>query len=339
MTRSAAVPAGSWMTRANSSPPSLATVSPARTVSLSRSATATSRVSPAACPRVSLTVLKSSRSTRITLLTEPSARARRSRRLNSTRFGSWVSASWVALWSSRSSSRWLSRNAVICRSTTSAVIRTAPPATTGASRSPDHSVVISRASTAATAAYGRTLNDRRRSPVSAVAGTGGAVRCRSAAHAARKNTTGMQAWLTKRCECWSTTRASGPPMLPTSMAAASSCRAALSMKALLDSTTLTTANTASWAITTRKAEVTSRVWLPELSADRVWKCQMNTAVASMTVPASSATRSRSAPVCRASGSRYSAYISTRMATASMLSITGPVKSPGTSACRSTSPAW
>ena len=50
---------------ANSSPPSRATVSVSRTTSLSRRATSTSKASPRGCPRVSLTSLKRSMSSRI----------------------------------------------------------------------------------------------------------------------------------------------------------------------------------------------------------------------------------------------------------------------------------
>ena len=59
----------SSVSTANSSPPSRATRSPSRTEPAIRSVTATSRASPAAWPRESLTTLKSSRSRNRTAVT------------------------------------------------------------------------------------------------------------------------------------------------------------------------------------------------------------------------------------------------------------------------------
>ena len=85
---------------ANSSPLSRPTVSAGRTAARSRADTWRSSSSPAACPRVSLTCLNRSRSQKRTPRCAPSAGGGRapasSRSRNSTRFGSPVSASWVA---------------------------------------------------------------------------------------------------------------------------------------------------------------------------------------------------------------------------------------------------
>ena len=101
------VPAWSPSTRmANSSPPMRATVSPTRTHARSRSPTDTSRRSPTSWPRLSFTVLKSSRSTKSTDTGSSrrcsSAWSRRSR--NSARLASCVSGSWNA-WNSSCPSR------------------------------------------------------------------------------------------------------------------------------------------------------------------------------------------------------------------------------------------
>ena len=101
---------------ANSSPPSRATTSSRRTECTSRDATPRSSWSPIACPSVSLTPLKSSRSMNITA-TLPSASpssASRTRWLNSARLASPVSGSWWAWcwswsWRSRSSETACSR--------------------------------------------------------------------------------------------------------------------------------------------------------------------------------------------------------------------------------------
>ena len=61
---------------ANSSPPRRAAMSVARRTDRRRSPTATSRASPAACPSLSLTSLKSSRSTNRTIGTRPARIAR-----------------------------------------------------------------------------------------------------------------------------------------------------------------------------------------------------------------------------------------------------------------------
>ena len=84
----------------NSSPPSRAAVSPARSASESRVATAISSSSPRACPRESLIVLKPSRSRNNTPTAVPDRTARcsacRSRSTNSERFGSSVNGSCSA---------------------------------------------------------------------------------------------------------------------------------------------------------------------------------------------------------------------------------------------------
>ena len=91
----------------NSSPPNRLTVSPGRSWCCSRSATSTSRRSPAECPRESLTTLKWSRSQNRTPTPRPRrrlrARARSSRSSSRVRLGSPVSGSWVASCSSRRS--------------------------------------------------------------------------------------------------------------------------------------------------------------------------------------------------------------------------------------------
>ena len=91
----------------NSSPPKRATVSPGRSTARSRPAAAHSRVSPAACPRLSLTILKWSRSTKSTAtpLRVRCARATSSRSTSSVRLGSPVSGSCRAWWVSRSWAR------------------------------------------------------------------------------------------------------------------------------------------------------------------------------------------------------------------------------------------
>jgi hypothetical protein len=64
------------MSTANSSPPSRAAVSPARRQLVSRSLTIISSASPAEWPRLSLTVLKSSRSMNSTASCPPCAASR-----------------------------------------------------------------------------------------------------------------------------------------------------------------------------------------------------------------------------------------------------------------------
>ncbi len=66
----------SSITSANSSPPTRATVSPARTVAVSLAAMSTRSSSPAACPRLLFTSLKSSISSRSTATAEPCRSAR-----------------------------------------------------------------------------------------------------------------------------------------------------------------------------------------------------------------------------------------------------------------------
>jgi hypothetical protein len=84
----------------NSSPPRRPTVSLSRITVLSRVLTARSSSSPAACPKVSLTALKSSRSRNSTATGLFCRRARASacssRSMMSARFGSPVSVSWNA---------------------------------------------------------------------------------------------------------------------------------------------------------------------------------------------------------------------------------------------------
>ena len=94
---------------ANSSPPRRAAMSLERSTEPRRSPTATSSASPAACPRLSLTSLKSSRSTNRTIGTNPLG-SRASRReattcVNSDRLASPVSGSCRAWWCSSSLSR------------------------------------------------------------------------------------------------------------------------------------------------------------------------------------------------------------------------------------------
>ena len=106
----------SSMSTANSSPPSRAAVSPARRQLVSRSLTITSSSSPAEWPRLSLTVLKSSRSMNSTASWPPwrcsrvAAWSTRSR--NSAWFASPVSGSWNAWWVS---SFWSRRCSVTSR--------------------------------------------------------------------------------------------------------------------------------------------------------------------------------------------------------------------------------
>ena len=94
---------------ANSSPPRRAAMSEARRTEWRRSPTATSSASPAAWPRLSLTSLKSSRSTNSTIGTIPlgSAASRREATtwVNSDRFARPVSGSCEAWWWSSSLSR------------------------------------------------------------------------------------------------------------------------------------------------------------------------------------------------------------------------------------------
>src|SRR6185437_4946025 len=85
---------------ANSSPLMRAATSDSLAVAARRRAKAVSRSSPSACPSVSLTSLKSSRSMNKTAVTVPVRRASASacsaRSANRVRFGSSVSASWKA---------------------------------------------------------------------------------------------------------------------------------------------------------------------------------------------------------------------------------------------------
>ena len=103
------VPARSSSRTANSSPPRRAAVSALRSESSMRRATATSSSSPAAWPSESLTVLKRSRSRKITPQDVPRRRPRVSaccrRSVNSARLGSPVSASCSAWWSMVSTRR------------------------------------------------------------------------------------------------------------------------------------------------------------------------------------------------------------------------------------------
>ena len=103
-TRSAmarAASGSSSINTANSSPPSLATVSPVWTLSWTRSATAHRRASPAAWPRLSLTSLKSSRLSSITAtgaaLRRRSCIAWVSRSVNNARLARPVSGSRRAM--------------------------------------------------------------------------------------------------------------------------------------------------------------------------------------------------------------------------------------------------
>ncbi|MDQ1678394.1 MAG: hypothetical protein QOC93_3538 [Actinomycetota bacterium] len=85
--------------RANSSPPSRASISPSRSASPSRTAVLVSRRSPAACPSVSLTSLKwlkSSRRSPSAVPSAPLARTCSPRSSRQFRFGRPVRASWVA---------------------------------------------------------------------------------------------------------------------------------------------------------------------------------------------------------------------------------------------------
>ena len=92
---------------ANSSPPRRATVSPRRRVLVRRSPTRIRSSSPAACPRLSLMTLKSSRSRKISETGRRSracsSRACPSRSENSARLGSPVRGSWKARWRSSAS--------------------------------------------------------------------------------------------------------------------------------------------------------------------------------------------------------------------------------------------
>ena len=103
---------------ANSSPPSRATRSRAATQRFRRPLTSTSNLSPASCPKPSLTVLKSSRSMNSTDVARVPAPFRAidplTRSLSCPRLASPVSESWKARWISSSSSdlrssttRWL----------------------------------------------------------------------------------------------------------------------------------------------------------------------------------------------------------------------------------------
>ena len=107
---------------ANSSPPKRATVSVGRTVAARRRATSWSTTSPAAWPRLSFTVLKSSRSMNMTPTeAEPRCarmsacwtRSTKSARLARLVTGSWKA--WCASWSSKA-----------LRSLTSRLFRTTP---------------------------------------------------------------------------------------------------------------------------------------------------------------------------------------------------------------------
>ena len=153
-------------------------------------------------PRVSLTSLKSSRSISATATgRSPGAvSAVCSRWWKSTRLGSRVSASWVAPWSRRRSSRPLSRNAVIWRSTTSAVSSTArghhdPLVVLGGPGDVDQQAVDGgdrRVRQHAERTPARPRATPRRDARAA------ASRWRSAAQVARKKTTGMVAMVGKQ---------------------------------------------------------------------------------------------------------------------------------------------
>ncbi len=112
----------SSMRMANSSPPRRAAVSSGRRQSERSLATRLSSWSPTPCPRLSFTVLKSSRSMKSTARWEPvwpiRARACSSRSWNSALFASPVRESWKARYSSSSSSR--------MRSVTSRKLQTRP---------------------------------------------------------------------------------------------------------------------------------------------------------------------------------------------------------------------
>ena len=93
---------------ANSSPPSRAMVSTERVAADSRPATVRSSSSPAAWPRVSLTCLKWSRSTRSSAQSPPVSMASRVRVCSRVRFGRPVRASWAASCALRSACRRIS---------------------------------------------------------------------------------------------------------------------------------------------------------------------------------------------------------------------------------------
>ena len=134
-TRSA-VSAASWTSSmsssrsANSSPPKRAAVSLARTLVARRFATSASTSSPAAWPRLSLIVLKSSRSRKTTAIPRCSRRLRaiawRTRSANRARLASPVTGSWKAWCVSCSSKAW--------RSLTSRQLRTMPPTCSSSTR-------------------------------------------------------------------------------------------------------------------------------------------------------------------------------------------------------------
>jgi len=102
--RAAAASLTEGSSTANSSPPSRATMSPGRTLWVSRWATNWSSRSPTGCPRVSLTSLKRSRSSSRNPTVAPVRAAWASaslvRRISSLRFDRPVSSSWWA-WCSR----------------------------------------------------------------------------------------------------------------------------------------------------------------------------------------------------------------------------------------------
>ena len=124
-----AASAASWLlamsssSTANSSPPKRAAVSAPRMLWSRRRATSCRTSSPAAWPRLSLIVLKSSRSRKMTARPRSSRRLRasawRTRSVNKARLARPVTPSWNAWWASCSS------NAL--RSLTSRLLSTIPP--------------------------------------------------------------------------------------------------------------------------------------------------------------------------------------------------------------------
>ena len=115
---------------ANSSPPKRAAVSVARMLVARRSATSRRTSSPAAWPRLSLIVLKSSRSRKMTAMPCCSRRLRatawRTRSTNRARLARLVTGSWKAWWASCSSKA--------LRSLTSRLLRTIPRTASSSSR-------------------------------------------------------------------------------------------------------------------------------------------------------------------------------------------------------------
>jgi hypothetical protein len=98
-------PSSAAQTITNSSLPTRLAVSRLRIARPMRTAAAASVSSPAACPRTSLMFLKSLRSSEMTINSVPERCAAAidwvSRSTSNVRFGSSVTASWLAIWSSR----------------------------------------------------------------------------------------------------------------------------------------------------------------------------------------------------------------------------------------------